>query len=196
MTGTDVMLKSFGVAYRGYMAWKFDRLLQKAEAHGMTEEELCNSDQRIALYMRVGRAFELCAEKEVVDYLADAMIGGIKSGDVEEKPDFVQMAISALSGITKTELDILLAMHRHQIYVDADFRRDNESNRKAFVKECEETLGIDSAMLSAIANGLVRTSLVTNETPGLSGGVQHSNSISPLARELFSYINLSRRLTE
>ena len=196
MSGIELMLKSFGLAYRGYMAGKFDRLLQKAETHGMTEEELCNSDQRFALFMRVGRAFEICSEREVVDYIADAMIGGIKSGDVENKPDFIHMAISAMSGITKTELDILLAMHSHQIYLDMPVTANNESNREAFVQECEETLGIDGAMLSAITNGLVRTSLVTNEAPGLSGGVQHSNSLSSLARELFLYINLARRLTE
>lgn len=196
MSGIDLILSGVGPAYRSYMGWKFERLLKKTEAHGMTEAELRNSDQRFALYMRVGRAFELCAEKEVVDYLADAMIGGIKSGDVEEKPDFVQMAIGALSGVTKTELDILATMHRHQVYVDADFRRDLKSNREAFIKECEDTLGIESTMLSAITTGLMRTSLVTSDTPGLSSAAQNPNSLSPLARELFSYINLARRLTE
>ncbi|MEC4767942.1 hypothetical protein LPL18_011460 [Halomonas sp. CUBES01] len=196
MNEVALLLKSFGVAYQGYMAWKFERLIQKAEAHGMTEEELCNSDQRFALFMRVGRAFEICSEREVVDYIADAMIGGIKSGDVENKPDFVHMAISALSGITKTELDILLMMHRHQIYVDADFRRDHDSHREAFIKECEDTLGIKSTMLSPITTGLMRTGLVTSDTTGLSGTIQNPYSLSLLARELFSYINLARRLTE
>lgn len=195
MNGTELMLKNFGVAYRGYMAWKFERLLQKAESHGLTEKELCNSDQRFALFMRVGRAFEICSEREVVEYIADAMLGGIKSGDLESKPDFVQMAISALSGVTKTELDILVIMHGHQVYADTD-RRDLKSNREAFIKECEDTLGIESTMLSAITNGLMRTSLVTSDTPGLSGAAQNPNSLSPLARELFSYINLARRLTE
>lgn len=192
----ELIPKSAALAYQGYMAWKFERLLQKANDHGMTEEQLCNSDQRFALFMKVGRAFEVCSEREVVDYIADAMIGGIKSGDVEEKPDFVQMAVGALSGVTKTELDILLMMHQHQIYVDADFRRDHESIREAFIKECEDTLGIESTMLSALTNGLMRTSLVTSDSPGLSGAVQNPNSLSPLARELFSYINLARRLTE
>lgn len=195
VSGTELMLKSFGVAYRGYMAWKFDRLLQKAEAHGLTEDELCNSDQRFALFMRVGRAFEICSEREVVDYIADAMIGGIKSGDVENRPDFVQMAIGALSGVTKTELDILVMMHAYQVYAGTD-RRDLKSKREALIKECEDTLGIESTMLSAITNGLMRTSLVTSDTPGLSGAPQNPNSLSPLARELFSYINLARRLTE
>lgn len=97
MSAIDLILSGVGPSYRSYMGWKFERLLKKAENQGISEAELKNSDHRFALYMRVGRAFELCAEKEVVDYLADAMIGGIKSGDVEEKPDFVQMAISALS---------------------------------------------------------------------------------------------------
>lgn len=196
MSAIDLILSGVGPSYHSYMGWKFERLLKKAENQGISEAELKNSDHRFALYMRVGRAFELCAEKEVVDYLADAMIGGIKSGDVEEKPDFVQMAISALSGITKTELYILSAMHRHQVYIDMPVTANNQENRESFIKDCEETLGIESTMLSAITNGLVRTSLVTNESPGLSGAVQNSNSLSPLARELFSYINLARRLTE
>ncbi|TDV98024.1 hypothetical protein BDK62_10456 [Halomonas alkaliantarctica] len=189
----SILLKG---AYSKHMEWKFERLEERARQGGMSTEDLIASDNRFAVFMRVARAFEHCSNTEVVDYLADAMIGSIKSGDMEEKPDLVQMAIGALSGVTKTELDILATMHRHQVYVDADFLQDNESNREAFVKECEDTLGIGSTMLSAIANGLVRTSLVTNETPGLSDGVQHSNSLSPLARELFSYINLARRLTE
>jgi len=195
MNGTELMFKSFGMAYRGCMAWKFDRLLQKAEAHGLTEKELCNSDQRFALFMRVGRAFEICSEREVVDYIADAMLGGIKAGDVENKPDFVHMAISALSGITKTELDILLAMHRHQIYLDMPVTANNENNREAFKQECENKMGIDSAMLASIINGLMRTSLVTNESPGLSGAVENPSSLSPLARVLFKYVDHTKRLT-
>ncbi|WP_336268794.1 hypothetical protein [Vreelandella arctica] len=189
----SILLKG---AYSKHMEWKFERLEERARQGGMSIEDLIASDDRFAVFMRVARAFEHCSNTEVVDYLADAMIGSIKSGDVEDKPDFVQMAVGALSGVTKTELDILVTMHRHQIYVDGDFRRDHESNREAFIKECEDTLGIESTMLSAITNGLMRTSLVTSDSPGLSGAVQNPNSLSPLARELFSYINLARRLTE
>lgn len=57
----ELIVKGVGLVYQGYMAWKFEQLLRKAEAHGLTEDELRNSDHRFALYMRVGRAFEICS---------------------------------------------------------------------------------------------------------------------------------------
>ncbi|WP_143005145.1 hypothetical protein [Billgrantia gudaonensis] len=183
-------------AYSKHMEWKFERLEERARQGGLSVDDLIASDERFATFMRVARAFEHSSNTDVVDYLADALIGSIKSGDVEEKPDFVQMAIGSLNGLTKLELDILAAMHRYQIYYDADFRLDHEKIRESFILECKTSLGIDSYMLSPIINGLVRTSLVTNETAALSGPVPNSNSLSPLARELFFYINLARRLVE
>ena len=150
----SILLKG---AYSKHMEWKFERLEERARLGGMSIEDLIASDDRFAVFMRVARAFEHCSNKEVVDFLTDAMIGSIKSGDLEDKPDFVQMAISALSGITKTELYILSAMHRHQVYLDMPVTANNQENRESFIKDCEETLGIESDMLSAITNGLGRS---------------------------------------
>lgn len=196
MSGTELMLKSFGVAYRGYMAWKFERLLQKAEAHGMTEEELCNSDQRFALFMRVGRAFEICSERDVVDYIADAMIGGIQCGDADERPDFVQMAVSSLSGVTRIELDILCFMHMHQIYLEKKHTLDGQKELKAFYIKAEKELKIDIHLLNAIVSGLARTGLVSPPASGMGGVIAYNTSrLTPLARDLFRYIDYEKRLT-
>jgi len=189
------MLKSFGVAYRGYMAWKFERLLQKAEAHGMTEEELCNSDQRFALFMRVGRAFETCSEREVVDYIADAMVGGVKCGDADAKPDFAQMALSSLSGATKVELDILLLLRKHQRYTLNVGEVEDKEKINEYVDECCHALGIDSLMLASLSHSMARTGLVTPTSSGWGGLVNHTNTLTPLARQLFHYVDYSRRLT-
>lgn len=143
------------MAYRGCMAWKFDRLLQKAEAYEMSEEELCNSDQRFALLMRVGRAFEVCSEKEVIDFISNAMIGGIRSGDADQQPDLVQMALSAVSSITETELKLLLLMREHQ-------PRDLSSREgfQSYLQDVEGKLFLKRVEATGILYGLLRTGLV------------------------------------
>lgn len=196
MSGTELLLKSFGIAYRGYMAWKFEHLMQKAEAHGLTEKELYNSDRRFALYMRMGRAFESCSEKEVVDYLADAMIGCIKSGDADEKPDFVQMAISSLNGITKLELDIILEMHKEGVYWPSEYTMESETDLDSRFEKVRDKIDLDLMVLSTILNGLSKTGLVTPPPSGAGGVLAHgSNRLTPLARELFHYVDYARRLT-
>lgn len=196
MSGTELMLKCFGVAYRGYMAWKFERLLQKAEAHGMTEEELCNSDQRFALFMRVGRAFEICSEREVVDYIADAMVGGIQCGDADKRPDFAQMAVSSLSGVTKVELDILCFMHAKQMYLLENYTVEGQQELKAIYREAGKELRLDLPLLNAIISGLSRTGLVSPPASGMGGVIAENTSrLTPIARELFRYVDYARRIT-
>lgn len=196
MNEAEVMLKSFGVVYRGYMKWKFDRLLQKAEAHGMTEEELCNSDQRFALFMRVGRAFEICSENEVVDYISDVMIGGIQCGDADTRPDLAQMAISALSGVTRTELNLILLMREHNLWGTTDAEVLDESGFEGFQAELDSKLGLKELEVSAILNGLTRTGLVTPQASGIGTSVTiQGNRLTHLARELFQYVDYARRMT-
>lgn len=196
MNSTELMLKSFGVAYRGYMVWKFERLLQKAEDHGMTEEELCNSDQRFALFMRVGRAFEICSEREVVDYIADAMIGGIQCGDADERPDLAQMAISALNGVTRTELNLILLMHDHGLWGTSDEEILDDSGFEDFQASLGNYLGLNELSASAILNGLTRTGLVTPQASGVGNAVNiQGNRLTQLARDLFQYVDYARRLT-
>lgn len=196
MNGIELMLKSTDVLHRSYMAWKFDRLLQKAEAHGLTEGELYNSDQRFALFMRVGRAFEICSERDVVDYISNAMIGGIQCGDADKRPDFAQMAISALNGVTKVELNILLIMRSRQIFVDTPKKGNSEENRNGFIEECHSVLNIEPEFLEAILNSLTRTGLVSSGDQVLSGFVPNSNKLTVLARELFRYVDYARRHTQ
>ena len=196
MSGTELMLKSFGLAYRGYMVWKFERLLLKAEAHGMTEKDLCNSDQRFALFMRVGRAFEICSEREVVDYIADAMIGSIKSGDADQRPDFAQMAVSSLSGITSLELDILCFMHTNQMYLLEEYTVEGQQALKAIYVKAGQELKLDLPLLNAIVSGLSRTGLVSPPASAIGGVIADNTSrLTPLARELFKYVDHKKRLT-
>jgi|TARA_A100001518_G_scaffold1944_1_gene1863 hypothetical protein len=192
----ELIPKGAALAYQGYMAWKFERLLQKAEDHGMTPDELSNSDQRFALYMRVGRAFEICSEREVVDYIADAMIGGIQSGDADTRPDLAQMAISALSGVTHTELDLILLMREHNLWGTTDEEVLDESGFEGFQAELDSKLGLKELEVSAILNGLTRTGLVTPQASGIGTSVTiQGNRLTHLARELFQYVDYARRLT-
>ncbi|MGM0826479.1 MAG: hypothetical protein ACQEUY_17405 [Pseudomonadota bacterium] len=196
MSGTELTLKSFSVAYRGYMAWKFDRLLQKAESHGMTEEELSSSDQRFALFMRVGRAFEICSEREVVDYIADAMIGGVQCGDADKRPDLAQMVISALNGVTRTELNLILLMREHGLWGTSDEEILDESGFESFHASLCKDLGLNELTASAILNGLTRTGLLTPQASGIGSTVTiQGNRLTHLARELFQYVDYARRLT-
>ncbi|QPL45015.1 hypothetical protein IT895_12510 [Halomonas sp. A40-4] len=196
MIGTELMLKSSGMACRVYMEWKFERLLQKAEAHGFTEEELRNSDHRFALFMRVGRAFEICSEKEVVDYITDAMIGGIQSGDADKRPDLAQMAISALNGVTGTELNLILLMREYGLWGTSDEEILDESGFEGFQTAIHLELGLNDASASAILNGLTHTGLVTPQASGLGNTANiQGNRLTHLARALFQYVDYARRLT-
>ncbi|MFD2665711.1 hypothetical protein [Halomonas halophila] len=173
------------LAYRCFMAWKFDRLIEKAEAHGMTEQELCNSDQRFALYMRVGRAFEACSEKEVIDFISDAMIGGIRAGDAEHQPDLVQMALAAVSNITETELNLLLLMRAHQGNDLAT--RDRYQN---FLTDVENKLHLKPAEAAGVLYGLLRTGLVLPPDTGpLAESTIYGFRLTSLADTLFSYVS-------
>ncbi|SES09250.1 hypothetical protein SAMN04487958_1078 [Vreelandella subterranea] len=196
MSGTELMQSSVGLVHRSFMEWKFEKLLRKAEAHGLTEEELRNSDHRFALYMRVGRAFEICSEVEVVDYIADAMIGGIRCGDADKRPDFAQMAISALNGVTKTELNLILLMHEHGLWGTTDEEILDESGFEGFQASLGNYLGLNDLSASAILNGLTRTGLVTPQASGVGNAVNiQGNRLTQLARDLFKYVDYARRLT-
>ena len=199
MNGAGLMLKGFGVAYRGYMDWKFERLLQKAEAYGLTKNELYDSDQRFALYMRIGRAFESCSEKEVVDYLAEVMIGSIKCGDADERPDFAQMAIGSLLGVTRLELNILCFMQANQIYLFQDFSlygQEEEDRLKRLYLQASEELEIELSLFNSVLGGLSRTGLVSPPVSGAGGVIVEGTSrLTSLARELFRYVDYNKRLT-
>lgn len=194
--GMELIPKGAALAYQSYMAWKFERLLQKAEGHGMSPEELSNSDHRFALYMRVGRAFEICSEREVVDYIADAMIGGIQCGDADKRPDLAQMAISALNGVTRTELNLILLMREHGLWGTSDEEILDESGFEGFQTAIHQELGLQDASVSAILNGLTRTGLVTPQASGLGNTANiQGNRLTQLARALFQYVDYACRLT-
>lgn len=196
MNEIELIPKSASLVYQGYMEWKFERLLKKAEAHGMTQEELSNSNHRFALYMRVGRAFEICSERDVVDYIADAMIGGIQCGDADKRPDLAQMAISSLSGVTLTELNLILLMREHNLWGTTDEEVLDESGFDGFQAALDSELGLKELEVSAILNGLTRTGLVTPQASGFGTTVTvQGNRLTHLARELFHYVDYARRLT-
>lgn len=196
MTGSDIALSGISLAYRGYMDWKFDRLFRKAEEHGLTSKELMNGDHRFALFMRVGRAFELCSEREVVDYLSEAMIGGVLVGDADRRPDFIQMALSSLSGVTRSELNIILLMRKHELWGATDEEVRVSSGFDSFYLEVKEVIGISELAAVAMLNGLTRTGLVTPQASGVGNSVTiQGNLLTWLARELFQYVDYARRLT-
>ncbi|MDF9433018.1 hypothetical protein [Chromohalobacter israelensis] len=183
------MLKSFGLAYRGYMEWKFERLFLKAKAHGMTEDELCNSDHRFSLYMRVGRAFEACSEKKVIDFISDVMVGGIRSGEADENSDLVQMALSSVSNLTETELNLLLLMREH--------RKNDLSSRDGYqnyLQDVERHLFLTRTETTGILYGLLRTGLVLPPDTGpWAESTIYGFRLTSLADTLFSYVSLCKR---
>lgn len=185
----ELIYKGAALAYNGYMAWKFERLLQKAEDHGMTPEELSNSDQRFALYMRVGRAFEACSEKEVVDFISNVMVGGISSGDADQHPDLVQMALSAVSNLTKIELNLLLLLREHQ--------PNDLSSRKGFqgfLQDVEDRLFLQRAEATGILYGLLRTGLVLPPDTGpWAESTIYGFRLTSLADTLFGYVSYRKR---
>ena len=194
---SSLIVSGMKVAHRGFMTWKFDRLLTKAEEYGFTEDELGNSDSRFALFMRVGRAFEICSHKEVIDYIADAMLGGIGTGDIETRPDYPQMAISALSGLTKLELDLILLMKKHGLWARTDAEAIDESGFEGFYQEAENWLGLSDLETSAVLNSLTKTGLVTPPANGVGASITaQGNKLTHLADELFRYVNHAKRLVE
>lgn len=194
--GTKIVADLLKGAYSQSMEWKFERLEQKAHEKGLSVDGLVNSDKRFATFMRVARAFEQCYEKEVVDFLAEALIGGVESEKLDRKPDFVQMTIGSLIGVTKTELSILAIMHKRGIYLDNPEVANKDRCRSRFIQDCKDDLGLEPPMLAAITNGLARTGLVTTETPAIGAPSPNSNKLTELARELFSYIDYAKRLTQ
>ncbi|MGS2744825.1 hypothetical protein ACU6TU_14715 [Halomonas sp. LS-001] len=138
--------------------WRINRILAKAQSAGISRNDLMKTHHRIAFVMRVQRAAEVCSSQEVIDYLADVMIGGFKSEEVDLNPDFSQMAVTALSSTTKTELNVILMMKKHDLF-EGDGRADPFHARGAFVTDCCDDLNLNPEMLSAIQNGLIRTGL-------------------------------------
>ncbi|NIC39338.1 hypothetical protein HBJ58_22085 [Halomonas desiderata] len=180
-------------AYNSHMDWKFFLLEEKARQHDLTVQELVNSDSKCALFMRLGRAFELCSQRDVIDYLADAMVGMVKLGAAENKPDFAQICLSSLSGVTKLELDIILLMRRHSVYLDVPELAN--ANRSEMLVEASSALGLEPIMLAALCNGLARTGLVCIEEAGIGGSSPNTNKLTPLARELFQYVDYAKNLS-
>ena len=187
----SVMVAISKWGYRGYDTWKFERILAKAESRQIGLTVLEGSHHRIAAFTRVLRAVEICSSEEMIDYLAEVMIGGIKSGDVEEKPDFVQMALSALSTVTRTEMRVMLKMRDHQLF-EGDGGADAYHAKTAFIGDCCGELSITPGMLSAIQNGLIRTGLVSVEHSDWGGRAASTNQLTELAKYLFHLVEYER----
>lgn len=187
---TDVISITAAAAkwgYRGYDSWKFERILKKAESRQIGLTVLESSHHRIAAFTRVLRAIEICSSEEMIDYLAEVMIGGIKSGDIEEKPDLVQMTLSALSTVTKTEMKVMLKMRDHNLY-EGEGGDDAYHARHGFIEDCCKSLSITPGMLSAIQNGLIRTGLVSVEHSDWGGRAASTNQLTDLAKYLFQLV--------
>lgn len=186
------------VVYRLWDDWRVNRILEKAEEGGLSLIELERSHHRIAYLMRVQRAVEICSSEDVIDYLAYALIGGIQSGDVDSKPDFAQIAITSLAGLTKIELDILVLMHKQGIYHPPKPVFDGAKTRKVFdfYKSLEGELGFSFETLGSIMSSLSRTGLVSSYV-GSFGDARSWGScqLTPLARDVFAYVDFGKRLT-
>ena len=193
---TDGLPGPVKVAYQIWDDWRINRILKKAEAAGISLSDLEKSHHKIAFLMRVQRAVEVCSNQEVVDYLALAMIGAIDIGDVDGSPDLAQMAVSALSGVTKTELDLLLLMREHELWGTTREEANDGSGFDAFFSDVEARLGLNDLTASAILNGLTRTGLVTPQASGVGNTVTiQGNKLTQLARELYRYVDHAKRLT-
>lgn len=139
--------------------------------------------------MRVGRAFEVCSEKEVIDFISNAMIGGIRSGDADQQPDLVHMALSAVSSITETELKLLLLMREHQ-------PRDLSSREgfQGYLQDVEEKLFLKRVEATGILYGLLRTGLVLPlDTGPWAESTIYGFRLTSLADTLFGYVSLCKR---
>ena len=182
--------------YERYTLARLDRVLRRAAEEGLSESELTRSEERFALFVRLVRALEQCSNSEVTDYIAQEMIGTFKSGDIDKRPDFAQMAISSLSGVTKVELDIIVYMHKNSTYQRNHYEVDDIEKLRDFYSTATEELGIESSLLNAILNGLSRTGLVTPPASGFGAVIAKDTCrLTPLARELFRYIDYKKRLT-
>jgi hypothetical protein len=179
--------------YRAFDSWKYERILEKAESRQIGLTALENSHHKIAAFTRLLRAIELCSSEEMVDYLAEVMIGGITSGDVEEKPDFVQMALSALATVTKTEMRVMLKMREHRLF-EGEEGVDVYQAKNDFIEGCCKELSITPGMLSAIQNGLIRTGLVSVEHSDWDGRAASTNQLTELANYLFHLIEYEHGL--
>ncbi|MFJ5535997.1 hypothetical protein [Vreelandella titanicae] len=186
------------VVYRLWDDWRVNRILEKAQRGGLSLVEFERSHHRIAFLMRVQRAVEICSSKDVVDYLAYALIGGIQTGDVDSKPDFAQIAISSLSGLTKIELDILVLMQQKGIYFPPKPTIKDSKVKEAleFYKDLEKNFELSSEILGSIMSSLSRTGLVSSYAGSFADSRSRVNCrLTPLARDVFAYVDYGKRLT-
>ncbi|MFP3458345.1 hypothetical protein R0J89_19040, partial [Psychrobacter sp. SIMBA_152] len=85
------------------------------------------------------------------------MIGGIKKGAADKQPDMDHMAVGSLTGVTNTELNILVLMQKHNLYFNEYGTAISGDVKKDYEMYACKSLGIDAFKLGTLANGLMRT---------------------------------------
>ncbi|WP_219863161.1 hypothetical protein [Vreelandella piezotolerans] len=194
MSEVDILLSGFNGLYRKYMDNKFERLISRAEQRGLRKSELLNSDERFALFMRVGRALEICSQEEMIDYIVDVLIGGIKKGDAESETFIVEMAISTIGELSIEEVKVFLLLREKGMYV-SDSEMD-ETDYEDLVRHVLEKCNIKPEFFKIYCARLSGKGLVSSPGQGYRGSIaSHVPRITVLGKRVVDYIYEARGLS-
>lgn len=185
-------------ARRGYESFtqaRLERVLCRAANEGIAIEDLINKEKQFAIFVRMVRALEQCSNNEMADYLADLMIGGLKSDAVQSQSDLFQILMSALGSMTLTEVHVLYLMRECGLCGDELKRQVDQEKIGHFENRCLDALGIEGENIGGLVNGMMRTGLVSMPPAVLGGPFRNSNILTSLAHDLFHLLDYKKRLT-
>ncbi|WP_442489378.1 hypothetical protein [Halomonas litopenaei] len=185
-------------AQRGYEKFtqaKLRRALERAASENISIEELVRKEEKFAIFVRMVRALEQCSNNEMADYLADLMIGGIKGGADEDDNDLFQILMSSLGSLTLIEVKIIYLMRECGLYGAIHRERVDQEAIDKFEAMCWEGLGVEGETIGNLVNGMIRTGLVSIPPQAWGGPFRNSNLLTPLAQDLFHFLDYKRQLT-
>ncbi|WP_251978568.1 hypothetical protein [Salinicola avicenniae] len=200
MTGIEPTLAGAlrWAAARGYEHFtqvRLERSLRRAAENGVSVQDLCRTEVRFAHFVRMVRALEVCSNNEMADYLVDLMVGGVESRFSDDSPDQFQLLMDCLGSLTRTEIIVLAEMRKLRLF-DDERSGEDESKRNELELFGENSLGFSRDYLASLLNRMAGSGLVTSPGATYGGGyARNSNRLSPLARELFHYLDYSHRIT-
>lgn len=182
--------------YENFTQARLERVLCRAANEGISIEDLIKKEKQFAIFVRMVRALEQCSNNEMADYLADLMIGGLKSGAAQRQSDLFQILMSALGSMTLIEVNILYLMRECGLYGHALKSQADREKIEFFESRCWENLGVEGEALGDLVNGMMRTGLVSLPPPMLGKPLRNSNTLTPLAHDLFHLLDYKKRLTQ
>lgn len=191
LVASGKVLQMLRKGYSIYKDHKLDKALQEVEQGGYTVDDLLKTDHRFASFVRFLRAYEVCSSNAMYSTLTQFLLNGLKSEEVDKRPDIFQSVLSKLGELTEMEVKILGRMQQLNMWGE-DGPKGFEISL-ALDEWVEEAFSIDQAAARGVVSGMQRSGFVQVK-PATWAGEKLNYRLTGLAKYLLDLVYYKSQL--